>query len=353
MTQMNTSDNPLLKLSPKDLPSLLKILADRYVLYAPYTVGNGVRFLPFRDAESVNLTQLPPTHSAKSVLLPNPEILFTYTRERDGKFTLYPKRAETRDLLIFGMRSCDVRALSALDAVFLHRNMADTTYQHRRKGLLIIGIGCPSPSDTCFCERMGGGPFDETGMDVQLIPLPGAYILKGVSPQGQVLLSSVTGLLQEVEDSISQEVTNLINKTPPHTPTTPVNFKTLKQSIAARQDDPYWEQIANVCLGCGICTFLCPVCTCFTLMDSGKLLEGRRLRIWDTCMFPGFTQEASGHNPRGKEVQRVKQRFFHKFYYSLENGEPPGCVGCGRCVAHCPAGIDIREIISHFHEEVP
>jgi ferredoxin len=33
----------------------------------------------------------------------------------------------------------------------------------------------------------------------------------------------------------------------------------------------------------------------------------------------------------------------HKLAYTVEQFGLPGCVGCGRCITWCPAGIDITE----------
>jgi Fe-S oxidoreductase len=33
----------------------------------------------------------------------------------------------------------------------------------------------------------------------------------------------------------------------------------------------------------------------------------------------------------------------HKFSYWKKQFDIFGCVGCGRCITWCPAGIDIRE----------
>jgi formate hydrogenlyase subunit 6/NADH:ubiquinone oxidoreductase subunit I len=53
----------------------------------------------------------------------------------------------------------------------------------------------------------------------------------------------------------------------------------------------------------------------------------------------------SGHNPREQKLQRVRQRFMHKFkYYVDKYGDGVACVGCGRCVQFCPVNIDIRRV---------
>ena len=329
------------------LPSLLRALAEQCELWIPRPVGDGVRFLPYRPDQTIELDQTPPAHPAKAILFPNPEVLFQYERRETGEITLLPPELPETPLVAFGIRSCDVRALDALDAVFLDRSIPDTTYRQRRERLCLIGMGCVTPAATCFCDRMGGGPFDAAGMDVQIIPLPGAYSFRILTERGRQLLASHKSLFKAGNDETLRRI-EAVEKEGSLQTGAPVDFNTLCKAIKARRDDPYWGTLADACLGCGICTFVCPVCSCFSMIDTGGLRGGRRLRHWDACMFPTFTKEASGHNPRGEAAARVKQRFFHKFYYSVENGEPPGCVGCGRCVVQCPTSIDIREIIRYF-----
>jgi len=36
----------------------------------------------------------------------------------------------------------------------------------------------------------------------------------------------------------------------------------------------------------------------------------------------------------------------HKFRYYVENFGKTLCVGCGRCIAHCPMGVDITEVLN-------
>ena len=36
----------------------------------------------------------------------------------------------------------------------------------------------------------------------------------------------------------------------------------------------------------------------------------------------------------------------HKFHYTPESFGEVFCVGCGRCVARCPANVDIRETVA-------
>ena len=107
----------------------------------------------------------------------------------------------------------------------------------------------------------------------------------------------------------------------------------------------FWEDISFACINCGTCTFLCPTCWCFDIQDEIHGKSGKRLKNWDSCMFPLFTMHTTGHNPRGTKLQRVRQRFMHKLKYFVDKYDTGTmCVGCGRCVRQCPVNIDIRKV---------
>jgi ferredoxin len=67
-------------------------------------------------------------------------------------------------------------------------------------------------------------------------------------------------------------------------------------------------------------------------------------------MFPLFTRQASGVNPRPSGKERMRQRLMHKFRYFVENYGDAACVGCGRCIANCPTACDIRDSIAGIQE---
>jgi len=93
----------------------------------------------------------------------------------------------------------------------------------------------------------------------------------------------------------------------------------IKEKLSECFDSPIWDLISQSCLGCGICTYFCPTCHCFALHDEEVGTEKKRLRIWDSCQFPTFTLEASGHNPRPANSERMRQRIMHKFNYFVRN----------------------------------
>ena len=123
-----------------------------------------------------------------------------------------------------------------------------------------------------------------------------------------------------------------------------LDLNTIKQKLEQGYDNALWDSLHEKCIGCGTCTFLCPTCHCFDILDEGAD-KGERIRIWDSCMFPLFTLHASGSNPRPTGKQRFRQRVMHKFKYFVDNNGRAACTGCGRCIEYCPVNLDIRVVL--------
>jgi sulfhydrogenase subunit beta (sulfur reductase) len=123
----------------------------------------------------------------------------------------------------------------------------------------------------------------------------------------------------------------------------------------AHFDDEYWEAMAERCLSCRICAYVCPTCRCVDIRDeaipSGNGHNAyERIRCWDSCAGAVYRRIAGGHNPRSEKGQRLRNRFFCKFEYYPEQYGPSACTGCGRCIDACPVNIDITEVLGHLVE---
>ena len=127
-----------------------------------------------------------------------------------------------------------------------------------------------------------------------------------------------------------------------------MKLEDIKARMDGLFDDDIWETVSHKCLGCGTCSYLCPICYCFDLTDEKTETGARKVRSWDCCMFDLFTRHASGHNPRPVNAMRLRQKVMHKFSYYWERYGLHGCVGCGRCVRSCPVNLDIRQLLAEM-----
>jgi sulfhydrogenase subunit beta (sulfur reductase) len=114
-----------------------------------------------------------------------------------------------------------------------------------------------------------------------------------------------------------------------------------------------WDEFGSKCLSCGSCSMVCPTCYCFDIGDEVELgsRAGRRVRSWDSCLLKTHALVAGGENFRGARSSRVKFRFYHKQRGFVAEYGRPSCVGCGRCVAVCPAQINIITVIETIRGE--
>jgi ferredoxin len=113
-----------------------------------------------------------------------------------------------------------------------------------------------------------------------------------------------------------------------------------------------WNKLGEQCLGCGICTYVCPLCYCFSIEDKVGLDDKcSRCRKWTACTLPEFARIAGGHSFRPTLKERYYNWFYHKFVRAYKEYGKSQCVGCGRCQAFCPAKIDIQEVLKTILED--
>ncbi len=326
------------KLQKDKLQNFLEQLAERFAVYAPVEKNGITSFAELEPGQLPALDFLRTQKPPKDIFYPQTEVILKF--DEDGtKSTEYTGKP----IAVFGVRPCDAKGFVIVERVFVDKKYEDFYWAIRRKDSLVISIGCNEPLRSCFCNWVGGGPFDTTGSDVLATDTGTEYILQPVSEFGERVMAEIEKLEKATEKDIDKAKA-LQTKALASMPEPPA-LDSLKSSLDALFDDPFWDEVTAKCLGCAACTFSCPTCYCFDIQDESRRGKGVRIRIWDTCQFPLFTKEGSGHNPRKSQMSRLRQRYMHKFSYMVETQGEFGCVGCGRCVSSCPVNIDVREFI--------
>ncbi|SMC17322.1 4Fe-4S dicluster domain-containing protein [Desulfacinum hydrothermale DSM 13146] len=305
-----------------------------------------VRFQRYRPGLSVRLDARSLV-SAKEVLFPRSEALLRFVKEKDlsvpaGHRLHVDDTRTVPPAVVFGCRPCDARGFLTFDRVFLQGPYRDPYYAERREKTTFVSLVCRDADGACFCSAVGSGPADPQGSDAQLIALPDGYVLRAITQRGAALVEKIgrgptAEQIQAARDMLDQAGREMVGEG---------SLTAMDAAFRARfQDAAFWHGHIDKCLSCGLCTFVCPTCYCFTITDEARGLSGERIRSWDACMFPHFTLEASGHNPRPSKVERYRNRVGHKFSYFVSKYGQVACCGCGRCIRHCPVSVDIRAVV--------
>jgi len=336
----------------KDINALIeKCLKEAKVIAPIKTTYGDIIFSPVTSPSEILLDQgfensiIPP----KEFFLPQEETLFTY-RRYENNYKLEPSILDEQKRIIFGIRSCDISAILFLDR-FFKSNIEDIYYLKKRENTTLISLGCNEPQETCFCICADCGPFLTYGFDLEFIDLEDRYFVEIGTPKGEKIIKNNKNLFKDVsvEDvKIKQEI---VESTKNKFKTARAYFsKTIRKLAEEEVDKNIWEELGQRCFSCGGCSYVCPTCSCFDVMDLLRSTdEYNRIRTWDSCMFAGFTKEASGHNPRLEKMDRVYRRYYHKLSYQyIEKNEAHGCVGCGRCIMTCLGHINMPMVVERI-----
>jgi len=316
---------------PKEkLVPLLQRLGRGMDVVAPVKSGKSTAFATWRG-QDLQLTENP-LYSPLEYLLPAREVLFRYIQD-SGRYSF--EQAPALPRLIFGIRSCDLRAVAILDKIF-GSLPEDRNYLEKKGSTLLIALNCRSPGESCSCAQMGCGPECSDSCDLQLTELGEVYLVETGSPAGILILNELSELFQPAEETHLLQKRQLMQEAKAAVLSGKGRFPA---EIAQTVRDADWESLEKQCLSCGGCSFVCPVCHCFSTYDLG-VPDGERIRCRDSCILSGFSRMAGGSNPRKRLAERLQNWYLDKFQYLPERTGHPGCVGCGRCSRVCLASFD-------------
>ena len=291
------------------------------------------------------------TRSAKDFFFPKTEHMVSY--ELNGKeVKVVDPRKEVEDFVIFGVRACDARGFEVIDGVYLNMDPVDSYYKNRRDHGTVIVLACNSPSKTCFCPTFGIDASQSTPSgDVSCWLADGKYYFQANTDKGKKFVENAKSVLTDSADAAVEEAKKDIKAKVEAQPFAKMDLSKFQgKDMLKIFNSKIWDKVAEPCVGCGTCTYVCPTCMCFDVRDFDTGNGVRQIRCWDSCMHNDFTQMAA-ENPRHTQKERSRQRFMHKLmYYPMAHNDMFSCTGCGRCVENCPVNMNIVKVIKAVNE---
>ena len=291
---------------------------------------------------------IPGSHSWKQFLFPSRHLLFNAMKA--GKWQIQENNQATPRFALIGVRACELAAILIQDKIFLREDFSDPIYRVRREGLFILAVNCLDPDATCFCTSMGTGPRHSSGFDLCVTEMDEVFLVEVGSELGRSILAArnydlPSAFIQNTANkAVERAAGSMIRK---------METDDLPGLLTENLEAERWTEVGKRCLSCANCTQVCPTCFCWDAREEVDILgkATRRERVWDSCFNPYYSYVVGG-NTRPNIRSRYRQWLTHKLGTWKDQFDVLGCVGCGRCITWCPAGIDITEEVAAIRAEV-
>lgn len=284
-------------------------------------------------------------HSWKQFLFPPRLTQWRGKKGSNGEMEIKEEPLPATRYAFLGVRACDLHAITIQDKILMNGKYVDPHYKGMRERAFVIVTHCTRSTATCFCVSMNTGPKARDSFDLALTEVyedgDHFFTCEAGSERGHEVLDALSTV-----DATDTEVAHASKRidSAAASQTRRIDNAGIKELLYAKFDDAHWDAVANRCLSCTNCTLVCPTCFCSGSKDVTDLLttETARERHWDSC----FQQDHSyihGGSVRETTKSRYRQWMTHKLGSWIDQFGESGCVGCGRCIAWCPVGIDITE----------
>lgn len=293
-------------------------------------------------------------HSWKKYLFPPREKLWSARKEGNSKLVILQENPPQDEKMAFiGVRACEIQGIFVLDKVFNNNVAVYEQYQRRRDNTLIIAVNCTTAANTCFCVSMQTGPFVKEGYDLALTEVIDEtqhyFLVASGSPVGDSFCSALSlpfasGEERQLADShVERTKEKMFRK---------VDNEHVHEVLMHSWDSKQWDDVASRCINCANCTMACPTCFCSDTQDKVSL-DGThvdRWQSWESC-FNLSHSYIHGGSVRSSAQSRYRQWLTHKFGTWWDQFGVSGCIGCGRCIAWCPVGIDVTAELKILKQE--
>jgi ferredoxin len=338
-----------LKILPKeDWIAWAENLCNDYRVFGPIASSGEYVFEEINSASRLvmdySISILPP----KKVINPQKEDLLSFDLENEVIKPIY----DTQPTIVLGAHTCDLYSIFLLDSAFLRGNL-DQHYSNRRENTIMISIECLNPcTEHSFCKDMGtSSPPEE--FDLHLTDIGNAYAIDVGSERGEGLIRGFNAIRNAEEDEYRILNKVLLDKRQRFPFRLQIDSDALPSLFSLNYHSEIWDELGDRCLGCGICTIVCPTCYCFNVLDEVdfSLSSGIRYRLWDSCQLNEFALTTGGIDFRADQADRQRHRFYRKYKYQTEAHGIVGCVGCGRCSKDCIVDISPIEVINQLFSQ--
>ncbi|MBD3260443.1 MAG: hypothetical protein GF334_01975 [Candidatus Altiarchaeales archaeon] len=303
----------------KDLGGYIEFLSQKHKIYTPQLNAGTLTLKEYvKDAKTV-FNQSLPSASPKNHFLKHGEPFFTFIGDEIYEPT--PPAPKT----LFGVTPWDNQALRILDDI-MFEEPADYYYRIRRQNTTIIVLDDRRKPPNSFTDQIGCNLNE--GYDLYLTKFGGEYDVTVGSQKGADYLNAPQ--IRPGEHHIIQQEKKEKK----------LDLAAIKKYLDEGPHKKLWMRLAEKCISCGLCSYVCPLTHSFNIEDHQSLNLGVsvRKRNWENIM---------SQKHLGEDHVKIHEWFRRKFSQSIEERGTPECVGCGRCTTFCPQGIDFEETLSN------